>query len=339
MAAPPACITSVLTDDEHTRLVTEEGERNLWDDILDEQLAKCRTMAFLRQHALDVAPDVVVPASAVLGADSASLRADSAAPVAVAQREDRAPFPSAHPRPVQMEDVSMSAPTRAEDHDVVLAPSLRPSENRSVVAYSSNGAPHDLKKEAQVGLSTEPGPVTSATPPGLNETSSGGADSAALSADSAAPAVVVAEFAAPVAVAQEEDQAPFPSAHPRPPSRKILVQSTPAALGPQGSESRTVGVGCPSKGFGSGYEKEKRSSSRECRPLAVNAPSTTHGDGGVLSRGVSDGKVGRSGSSRCGGGFKGRCAEEERAARVGSGMAVEKTKANDEGMYANPCGV
>ena len=32
-------------------LVTEQGERNLWDDILDEQLSKCRPFVFSKQRS------------------------------------------------------------------------------------------------------------------------------------------------------------------------------------------------------------------------------------------------------------------------------------------------
>lgn len=157
-----------------------------------------------------------------------------------------------------------------------------------------------------------------------------------LGPDSAAPVAAVADFmAAAVAVAaQEKDQAPFPDAHSRPSTRTIFVRSTPPELSARKMERQTVGVDRLSKGFKGWREKEERSSARKCRPLEVNALSTTHANDGVLWRWPSDGKTGRSGSR--GGRLKGRCnaKEEERAAQGGSGMAADKKEAtaNKGGM-------
>ena len=274
--------------------------------------------------------------SAVLSADSAAsvgvIVDFTAAPVAVAAKEEQAPFSSAHLRAAKTEEAGMPADAKPTDDDVTPTPSFRLSEEESVVAFISKGAPLGVRKAEELGPGTVLSQVIPATTSGSRKTSGPkgvsplGADSAALNADSTAAAVVVA-------AEEEEDKAPFLSAHPRPSTKMTSVRSTPPELGARRMERRTVGVDRPSKGFRGGHEKEKRSPARECRPLEVNAPSIIHADNGALSRGACSGVMERSGSRD--GRLKDRCCAEEGegAARGGSDMAADKKRmANRGGM-------
>ena len=167
-------------------------------------------------------------------ADSAALAAAYATPAAVVMEEDLAPFPGAHPRPVDTEEIGLSAAAGPKDDDGVLPPSLCLSEEQLVAEYSSNGAPLGVNKATKVGPSTQIDLVTPATTSGPRETPSGGASSATLAADSAAltadfaalvadsaalvadSSALAAAYAPPVAGVMEEDRAPFPGAHARP---------------------------------------------------------------------------------------------------------------------------